>query len=375
MIYEESIVPAVCGGILSRDYGDQKQRDNSIIKECKDQENKMSLEIDYNRYNYQHGDLSPAIMLAIAGHLSLTKLKWRFPSGHESDEFCKCMLSVCQMASIRELVADLKEFIQPYCGMCGGECFLARWGCHDFSYEDVDGHHEMNSNYQELRKRLDLPMDQLGPHLQQLYIPQVSCDQFEGILNSLAASSLQTLEVLGLSTTIAAEDLILVLSIFPNLREIDIDSVKIYVRDTEAPSQILQSIKDLGSDKVIVQDWDPSHVYRADETISEWWEYWTKVQLFMTSVVSAHAQQSNQSAPRRIHMRFMYPIRAFMLESAAKDYANGQSLWAGGRRTLTVEDARMVMKDQEEELAARSAHLAAKYAPSIVQPQVAPETS
>ncbi|KAG0342711.1 hypothetical protein BG000_002056 [Podila horticola] len=406
-----------------------------------------SLEIDLNRYNYQDGDLSPAIMLAIAGHPSLTRLKWRFPDGHDSVEFCKCLLSVCQMSSIRELVADSKEFVQPYCSMCDGDCSLAPWSCHQFGYRDLSGH-ENHPDYKELKQRLDLPMDQLGPfalrelslcydfgqfylpllrqcpdlqeagldfssqdsaeileflggcpslrgldlrkgrhdmnypaeiqqfrQLRRLYLPQVSSDQFERILSSLTDSSLQTLEVLGLSKSIAAEEVVSVLSTFPNLNEVDVDSVKIYVRDTEAPSQIMQSIEDLGSDKVIVQEWDPSQVYRADETISEWWEHWTNAQLFMTSVASAYAHQSGQSARRSIHMQFMYPIRAFMIESAADDYANGRGLWAGGRRMLTVEDAKLMVKEQEEELAARSARQAARYASQVVQPPVVPEVN
>lgn len=396
-----------------------------------------SLEIDLNRYNYQDGDLSPAIMLAIAGHPSLTKLKWRFPNGHGSVEFCKCLLSVCQNSSIRELVVQSKEFIQPYCGICDGDCSLARWSCHQFGYRDLNGH-EDHPSYQELRQRLDLPMDQLGPFdlrkltlnyeffsfyrpllnqcpdlqevaldfssqnsgeilellagcptlrgldlrngrhgmdyaveiqrfrkLQRLYIPQVSPDQFERILSSLTESSLQTLEVLGLSMSIADEDVISVLSTFPNLKEIDVDSAKIYVQDTEVPFQTLQSIEDLGSDKVVVQDWDPSQVYRADETISEWWDHWIYAQKFMTSVARAYAQQSGQSTRRSIHMRFMYPIRAFLEECAADDYANGRGLWAGGRRTLTVEDARLMVKEQDEELAARSARQVARYASAV----------
>ncbi|KAG0086060.1 hypothetical protein BGZ93_000320 [Podila epicladia] len=396
-----------------------------------------SLEIDLNRYNYQDGDLSPAIMLAIAGHPSLAKLKWRFPDGHVSDEFCQCLLSACQNSSIRELVAQSKEFIQPYCGICDGECSIARWGCHHFGYKDFNGY-EDHPSYQQLIQRLDLPMDQVGSfafrklslsyeffsfylpllrqcpdlqevgldfssqnsaeilellagcptlrgldlrngrhdmdypveiqrfrQLQRLYIPQVSSDQFERILSSLAESSLQTLEVLGLSTSVAVEEVISVLSTFPKLKEIDVESVKIYIQDMEVPSQILHSIEDLGSDKVIVQDWDPSQVYRADETISEWWDHWTCAQQLMISVASAYAQQSDLSTRRLIYMRFMYPIRAFMLQTSTDDYANGRGLWAGRRRTLTVEDARLMVKEQEAELAARSARQAARYAPAV----------
>ncbi|KAF9307055.1 hypothetical protein BGZ74_000059 [Mortierella antarctica] len=321
-----------------------------------DPPNLWSLEIDLNRYNYQDGDLSPAIMLAIAGQPSLTKLKWRFPDGHGSVEFCKCLLAPLRVGAATSLCPDLQEVALDFSSQNSGEILELLAGSPTLRGLDLrNGRHDMDYAVEIQRFR----------KLQRLFIPQVSSDQFERILSSLTESSLQTLEVLGLSTSIADEDVISVLSTFPSLKEIDVDSAKIYVQGTEVPSQTLQSIEDLGSDKVVVQDWDPSQVYRADETISEWWDHWIYAQQFMTSVARAYAQQSGQSTRRSIHMRFMYPIRAFLEQRAADDYANGRGLWAGGRRTLTVEDARLMVKEQDEELAARFARQVARYASAV----------
>ncbi|KAF9380700.1 hypothetical protein CPB97_008181 [Podila verticillata] len=189
--------------------------------------------------------------------------------------------------------------------------------------------------------------------LQTVQLPQVSQEQLQAILDSLQKSSQETLEVLGLSLSSSPKDVVSVLGSFPNLKEIVFVSVRIYTRDEGGSNSgaYVPGAEDHTLGDCIVRDWDSSQMYRQDETMSEWWDHWTRAKQFMRAISSVYVQESYKSVLRPICMRYMYPIKEFMSEKEATDYARGTGAWAGSeKRTLTVADAKRMADAQQEEV-------------------------
>ncbi|OAQ26182.1 hypothetical protein K457DRAFT_22585 [Linnemannia elongata AG-77] len=177
--------------------------------------------------------------------------------------------------------------------------------------------------------------------------------QFHEILKSLRSSSQDTLEVMGLfATTVSPEDVISIIGSFPNLKEIDMGSVQIHLRDYVGSTfeSYVPGADDRSLEDCIVRDWDPLKLDKPHGGMSQWWDHWTKAKQFMCAVSSAYVQQSRSLELRPIHMRFMYPIKAFMSEKEATAYAKRTGAWRSSeKRTLTVEDASRMIKVEEEE--------------------------
>ncbi|KAG0029016.1 hypothetical protein BGZ81_004208 [Podila clonocystis] len=194
--------------------------------------------------------------------------------------------------------------------------------------------------------------------------PEMPREMLQGALDSLWASSRETLEVLGLNISVSPNDVVCALESFPNLKEIDFSSVRIYVQDdrTFPPGCYVPGAKDRTVDDCIVHEWDPSQLYRPDETMSEWWDHWTKANQFMRAISSVYAQQRYESLMRPVFMRFMYPIKAFMSQVEAFAYAQGTGVWTSRRRqTLTVADAKRMVDAQYEEIEQRNERRNRKY--------------
>ncbi|KAG0275897.1 hypothetical protein BGZ96_003575 [Linnemannia gamsii] len=177
--------------------------------------------------------------------------------------------------------------------------------------------------------------------------------QFHEILDSLRSTSQDTLEVMGLyATSVSPEDVISIIGSFPNLKEIDMDSVKIYLRDYDGSTfeSYVPGADDRSLEDCIARDWDPLRLDKPDEVMSQWWDHWTEAKQFMCAVSSVYLQRSRELELRPIHMRFMYPIKAFMSEEEANAYAEHTGAWKSReKRALTVEDAsRMVEAERGE---------------------------
>ncbi|KAI9235209.1 MAG: hypothetical protein BYD32DRAFT_463645 [Podila humilis] len=187
--------------------------------------------------------------------------------------------------------------------------------------------------------------------LQTVQLPHVSKEQLQVILDSLRKSSQETLEVLCLSLSASPKDVVSIFGSFPNLKEIDFDSVRIYTRDDSGSNSgaYVPGAEDRTLGNCIVRDWDPSQMYRWDETMSDWWDHWTRAKQFMRAISSVYVQESYESVLSPICMRYMYPIKEFMSEKDATDYAKGTGAWARSeRRALTVADAKRMADAQQE---------------------------
>ncbi|KAG0027994.1 hypothetical protein BGZ82_008661 [Podila clonocystis] len=191
--------------------------------------------------------------------------------------------------------------------------------------------------------------------LQTVRFPEMPRGMLQGALDSLKGSSRETLEVLGMNISVSPEDVVCALESFPNLKEIDFTTVRIYVQDdrTFPPGCYVPDAEDRTVDDCIVREWDLSQLYRPDETMSEWWDHWTKANQFMRAISRVYAQQRYVLRP--VFMRFMYPIKAFMSQVEAFAYAKGTGVWANRRRqTLTVADAKRMVDAQYKEIERRN---------------------
>ncbi|KAF9299911.1 hypothetical protein BGZ74_008510 [Mortierella antarctica] len=193
--------------------------------------------------------------------------------------------------------------------------------------------------------------------LQTVRFPQMPKEMLQGVFDSLRRSSHETLEVLGLNMSVSPEDVVHVQQSFPNLNEIDLTTVRIYIQDNcRFPSGCyVPDAEDCTVDDCIVRHWDESQLYRPDETTSEWWDHWTKAKRFMQAMSSVYVQQRHKHVLQPMFMRFMYPIKAFMSQVEVFAYAEGTGVWANSMgRALTVADAKRMVDAQHEEVERRN---------------------
>ena len=175
---------------------------------------------------------------------------------------------------------------------------------------------------------------------------------FHEVLNSLRSSSQDTLDVMGLSglsaTTVSPEDVVSIIRSFLNLKEIDMDSFKIYLRDSDG-SKLESFVPGADNPSLqvsIVQNWDPLRLKKPHGVMSEWWDHWEQAKQFMCEVWSVYLEQSRELELLPIRVQFMYPIKAFMSKQEATDYAERTGAWKSSeRRALTVEDASDLLKE------------------------------
>ncbi|KAG0258481.1 hypothetical protein BGZ95_004944 [Linnemannia exigua] len=175
--------------------------------------------------------------------------------------------------------------------------------------------------------------------------------QLQKVLDSLRSSSQNTLEVMNLCmSAVYPEDVVSIIRSFPNLKEIDIDSLKIYLRESDR-STLEADVPgaDNPSLKVrIVQNWDPLRLNKPHGTMSEWWDYWYEANDFICEMWIAYLEESRKLELPSIRVRFMYPIKAFMSEAEANDYAERSGAWKSSEsQTLTIEDVSRMMKAEE----------------------------
>lgn len=190
--------------------------------------------------------------------------------------------------------------------------------------------------------------------LQQVYIPSMSdADQVERIVGTLAKSSRESLEVLGVQMkAVTAQDVVSIMAIFPRLKEMDFGTLRIHLGNKDEGSTLPRRMqkshdKDHDFEETIVQRWDPSQMYRPLGTIRDWWDHWSEAKDFMKEVMMCvHEQQNRQSAIRLVNMKFMYPIAAFVSREEALAFSECSRPWANGRRNWTLMDARRIMDSQ-----------------------------
>ncbi|KAH7043061.1 hypothetical protein BKA57DRAFT_495627 [Linnemannia elongata] len=337
-----------------------------------------SLEVDLNRYHYRHFSkhlvFSAALMLAIERHPSLTRLAWHVPDGHVNEDFARCLFYMCQQRPLQELYVLSKEHLPLYCNICDGCCSLRSWSCDSFNMVD-ENYLEMLPTFRKFKqaaekqavgpmkpfafRKLELPFEfheyylpllQNSPDLQEVLVDltgEYSQEVLEALVRCTTLRGLDlsqdTLEVMGLfATTVSPEDVISIIGSFPNLKEIDMGSVQIHLRDYVGSTfeSYVPGADDRSLEDCIVRDWDPLKLDKPHGGMSQWWDHWTKAKQFMCAVSSAYVQQSRRLELRPIHMRFMYPIKAFMSEKEATAYAERTGAWKSSeKRTLTVKDA------------------------------------
>ncbi|KAG0013006.1 hypothetical protein BGZ81_001280 [Podila clonocystis] len=187
-------------------------------------------------------------------------------------------------------------------------------------------------------------------HLQRVRLPVLD----HQTLSLLAASSLHSLEVLSLDTHSFPSPKLMVTSLatFPNLKEINVDSVKIRIWNAKdsphRPLRVQSTMEDLESLDTVVQDWEPSHDgNRWLGSICNWWREWTDALHFMQAVLRAYQRDSQLSEQRPIHMQFMYPIKTFLPRDVALDYVNVSGPWSRTRSILTMSDVRCMVAERE----------------------------
>lgn len=78
-------------------------------------------------------------------------------------------------------------------------------------------------------------------------------------------------------------------------------------------------------------------------TIRDWWSQWSD---FMREVMMCVHEQQNRSAIRPVHMKFMYPIAAFVSREEVLAISECSGPWANGRRSWTLGNARRIMDSQ-----------------------------
>jgi len=171
----------------------------------------------------------------------------------------------------------------------------------------------------------------------------------------LASSShRESLESLGVSRlAVTVKDVVSILATFPNLKELDLGGVKIYIRSTVGVYKPLQD-KDIDSMETVVRDWDPILMYQQQEEESqddmpEWWRLWSRDLRWMKALrdeyhsyqqeLAQTTRTSCEEQRRCISMRFMYPIRAFMDRAQLREYLQATGPEAKNARGFTLMDA------------------------------------
>ncbi|KAF9383903.1 hypothetical protein CPC16_008701 [Podila verticillata] len=202
--------------------------------------------------------------------------------------------------------------------------------------------------------------------LQRLEIPSMSeRDKVNRIVEVLASSSSRTsLESLGISMhALSAEDIVSILATFPNLKELDVEDIKISVRSTLGVYKPLQD-KDIDSIETVARGWDPAllHLQQFRQQqwgdMSEWWRWWSRALRFMKAIRDEyHSYQqeltetmrtSCEEQRRSISMRFMYPIRAFMNRAQLHEYLQATGPKAKHARGFTLMDAYRLARGEVE---------------------------
>ncbi|KAI9236972.1 MAG: hypothetical protein BYD32DRAFT_417506 [Podila humilis] len=189
--------------------------------------------------------------------------------------------------------------------------------------------------------------------LQRVYIPSMSdADQVERIVGTLAKSSRESLEVLGVHMkAVTAQDVASIIVTFQRLKKIDFGTVRIYVGNKDegstSPRHTQKSHdKDRDFEETIIQRWDPSQMHRPLGTIRDWWNHWSEAKDFMKEVMACVHEQQSQSSIQPVYMKFMYPIAAFVSREEAQAFSARSGPWANDRRSWTLEDARRIMDNQ-----------------------------
>ncbi|KAG0349512.1 hypothetical protein BG005_010947 [Podila minutissima] len=251
--------------------------------------------------------------------------------------------------------------------------------CPDLQYTSVDVSSDHSGTILEMLASRPHPLRGLGldftrsdmdysreigrfKQLQRLHIPAMSSDQVGRIVDVLATSGgrCESLEVLGVGmTAVSAKDVVSIVATFPNLKELRVGSVRIYIQGgrggggrggtLDHQEQPLQD-KELDSMDTVVQDWDPEETFREGGDMADWWRYWSQALRFMKAVRAEHycyqqdltaTARFRQSQKRSISMRFMfmYPIRAFMSYNERLEYAQATGPRAKHARGFTIMDA------------------------------------
>ncbi|KAF9333616.1 hypothetical protein BG006_003387 [Podila minutissima] len=247
--------------------------------------------------------------------------------------------------------------------------------CPDLQYTSVDMSSDHSGTILEMLASRPHPLRGLGldcahsdmdysreigrfKQLQRLHIPAMSSDQVGRIIDVLATSGgrFESLEVLGVSmTAVSAKDVVSIVATFPNLKELRVESVRIYTQGgrggtLDHQEQPLKD-KELDSMDTVVQDWDPEEIDRQGGDMVDWWRYWSQALRFMKAVraehycyqqdLTANSSFFCQSQKRSFSMRFMfmYPVRAFMSYSELFEYAQATGPRAKHARGFTIMDA------------------------------------
>ncbi|KAG0348433.1 hypothetical protein BG005_011533 [Podila minutissima] len=304
------------------------------------------LEIDLNHYNYNSKRLTPALMLAIGRHPSLTKLTWRIPDDLDTRGFTQCLLRVCHSTSIQELHLDTKRRVG----------FRTRFRpCPYFTHQDFYNQgYGRSAEDKALLQKLEGPLEQLEGRRPfkfttlslavtkagaDILLLLRNCPRLQNIRIDLADTAISAQipgvvaehcpRVRGLDLRIAweamdcgsemrrfwqlrrvyipfllheqVEQVVGVLAqskTFKNLKEIDFGMVKIYVH--ESLKGHIQSEEDLESEDAIVQEWDPLQTYRPIQTMDYWWYHWKLAKKFMKEVLRAY-EGVDRGAPVYMH--------------------------------------------------------------------------
>ncbi|KAG0343115.1 hypothetical protein BG005_002548 [Podila minutissima] len=192
--------------------------------------------------------------------------------------------------------------------------------------------------------------------LQSVHLPEMTKVQFSMAVHVLQESNLAALEVLGMHRDSAMnKDIVAVLNIFPNLKEVDFADVKIYLRggtqgeggdalDLDHESCV-QSLGDLYSMATIARDWDPAQKRRPTGDMADWWKHWNRAATFMKAVREEYLKQCRIQSKRSIRMRFMYPLRAFMSRKEIEEYRRLRNGWG-----FTLMDAYYMAQAIEKEV-------------------------
>ncbi|KAG0290927.1 hypothetical protein BGZ97_006038 [Linnemannia gamsii] len=175
--------------------------------------------------------------------------------------------------------------------------------------------------------------------------------QLQKVLDSLRSSSQNTLEVMNLCmSAVDPEDVVSIIRSFPNLKEIDMDTFKIYLRESDR-STLEADVPGAENPSLqvrIVQNWDPLRLNKPHGAMSEWWDYWYEANDFICEMWIAYLEKSRKLELPSIRVRFMYPIKAFMSEKEANDYAERSGAWESSEsQTLMIEDVSRMMKAEE----------------------------
>ncbi|KAG0083494.1 hypothetical protein BGZ93_001776 [Podila epicladia] len=180
--------------------------------------------------------------------------------------------------------------------------------------------------------------------LEQVYVLNLDIDDhFILIVSALASTNQDSLTGLGADfSSVMATDIVFALTMFPNLKELDLGVIKFYAGGSERGMVGSDGDMDF-NEKVIVEDWDPLQVHRPVGTIQDWWRRWTEAKKFMEDVWSLYKQEGKI---RPMYVKFMYPIKAFMSREDVMAYTSHTGPWEGGRRTLTIQDAKRMLESR-----------------------------